>query len=434
MSNPFDNKIKEALEQFEMPYDATAWAELEKQLPQAGGTPPGNGLGLKLFGLFAAASLVLATIWYFNRPDTEKVAESTATEEVVNQTETVQQTESAEAESTEKSQTETASTTPNRAEQKQSTVGDAGQADEMKKNTPSENTQTSNAANAEKPAEKKVEDVQKADSAPIRIIPTQQESKILVIDFLPSSVNVCVGSDVTFMNESSDMKAKMHWNFGDGVTSDELNPVHNYIQPGIYTVTLVGSKNSQNVDHSVTVTVNPAPTPMFSSARKLDGYTAIPLYRFSTGTLPNETAVWSFSDGSKVSGNKADHLFREAGEHKAVLTVTNSQGCSTTVDESYETSEEFNLLAPEAFTPNGDGINELFMPVALQEMGVAFDLIIRDQTGRIVYQTSNAIDAWDGTMHNSGQKVDAGYYIWTVILKENIVNKKDFNGTIRLTR
>ncbi|MBI1288158.1 MAG: PKD domain-containing protein [Flavobacteriales bacterium] len=433
MSNPFDDKIKQALEEFEMPYDANAWAELEKQLPQSGGAAPGgNQFNWKLAALFAAVATIATTIWYVNRPEKTDVAETT-TETVV--VETPEQNEVIESDDAigvsgthEERRTEAVTETHPSKEAAEKAV--ASDKSVLKDQKPVD-VQNTSAQKDEKPAP--VAEPTK-DESPIKVVPSKTEQQNFVVDFKPSAVVVCAGSDVTFINSSSDKNAEMVWDFGDGETSTELNPVHNYVLSGNYTVTLSGSKGSKSADHSVTVTVNPAPTPMFSASRKLDGYVVIPLYSFGTGTQPGETAVWSFSDGSKSVGNATDHLFREGGKHKVELTVTNQYGCSTKIDESYTTYEDFDLLAPQAFTPNGDGNNETFIPVALSEMGIAFNLIIRNQTGHIVYQTSNANEPWDGTLNNGSQKADVGVYFWTVLLKENVVSKKDFNGTIHLSR
>lgn len=432
MSNSFDDKVKQALEEFEMPYDANAWAQLEKQLPQAAPTTPQSGnTGLKIAAGVVVVSSIVATLWFLNQPEKETVSEAPLVEETV-VSESSEETASVEIMESQTSSSDNANqnSIETTASEKKA-IKQSGNVD-IKHN---ESETTSDRVVAAPNANELEPTVNAStETSPIKVVPSKADQLHFVVDFLPSSVNVCAGADVSFINNSSDMKANMVWDFGDGNSSTELNPVHSYVLPGTYTVTLKGSKSSTEANHSVSVTVNPAPTPMFSSGRKLDGYVAIPLYSFSTGTQAGETAVWSFSDGLAKSGNSATHLFREAGNHKAKLTVTNQYGCSTTVDETITTYESFNLLAPNTFTPDGDGINETFIPKALPEMGIGFEMIIRNQTGQVVFQTSNPSEAWDGTMQNSGQKADKGLYVWTVLLKENIVSKKDFNGTIQLTR
>lgn len=429
MSNSFDDKIKQALEEFEMPYDANAWAELEKQLPQAAQTAPQSGnTGLKIAAGVVIVSSIVATLWFMNQPEKQQVSETSVTEEFANETSITEVPVSETVEVQNSTNTTQKVSDSNVAHPNKESVSEDKTsliADKQNDVKADEDVDRSNSSSSTE---------NKKSEAPIKVVESNTNQSHLVVDFLPSSVNVCAGADVSFINNSSDMKANMAWDFGDGNSSTELNPVHSYVLPGTYTVTLTCEKSAQNADRSITVTVNPAPTPMFSSGRKLDGYVAIPLFNFSTGTQPGETAVWSFSDGSAKSGNSATHLFREAGNHKAKLTVTNQFGCSTSVDDMITTYDNFNLLAPNTFTPDGDGNNETFIPKALPEMGIAFEMVIRSQTGQVVFQTTNPTESWDGTLQNSGQKADEGIYVWTVLLKENIVSKKDFNGTIHLTR
>mgnify|MGYP002628643407 CR=1 FL=1 len=435
MNNPLDNKIKESLENFEMPYDAGAWAELAQQLPAAGTATSAGGsqIGWKAAALVAVLATTIATAWYFTNTDKTVITEDVAIEQTVpaeevnvvnsEETETVNQETSTQKAITEvkahvadAKATNTNAVVPVVKEETQPVVK-------------TENVVATTDNNSNLTTDKK------EPTTPEKEPSNEVTAKPFVAKFLASTLIACVGDDVSFINESSDKSASMRWDFGDGTTEVESNPVHNYVNEGTYTVRLVGSKNNQTAEHTVTVNVNPTPTPIFSAERKLNGYVAIPLYKFATAVQPSETAIWSFSDGAKAVGNSVVHLFREAGTSTASVTVSNNYGCSTTMSESYDALKEFDLLAPTSFTPNGDGLNENFIPEALPEMGIAFEMSILDpKTNEVVYRTSNALDAWNGTRNNSGQKLDEGIYIWTVVLKENVVNNKVFNGKITLSR
>ena len=75
MSNSFDNKIKEGLENFEMPYDAGAWAQLAEQLPVTGGAASGGSqFGWKAVAVIAVLVTTVATAWYMT--DNKEIAET----------------------------------------------------------------------------------------------------------------------------------------------------------------------------------------------------------------------------------------------------------------------------------------------------------------------------------------------------------------------
>jgi len=433
MKNSFDDKIKEALENFEMPYDANAWAEFEQQLPStpaAGNSGGGTFSTWKIAALVAVAA-VATSVWYFSKddaesvPETEQVASETshavvneehATE--INIENKVGVVEKADNEIAEANTTEARGTTTQT--EKMTDVDE-----EIFRSTgnegPSETVDTKEVSKVEVPS-------------PIKVTPTASNESPIMVNFIASTVTACVDQDVSFINESVGSSAQMVWDFGDGNTSTEKDPIHSFVASGNYTVTLRAEGKTDVIEKTVDIRVNPVPTPAFSAERKLNGYQAIPLYVFSTATQPNEQAMWSFSDGSKVSGTEALQLFRESGKNTAKLTVTNKFGCSTSIDQEF-TVEKFNLLAPSAFTPNGDGNNEVFIPEALPEMGVAFEMTIQNpRTGDIVYRTENASAPWNGKLNNSGQKLETGTYVWTVVIKDPVLKNRVFNDKVHLQR
>lgn len=434
MKNSFDDKIKEAFENFEMPYDANAWAELEKQLPKhasAGNSGGGAFSTWKIAALVAVAALA-TSIWYLSKDPSEKPAQS---EQVAIDTPKANDAEDNPIlKITAQSKTEISSdpeTTPSiedpktgkRADTETEGIADVDE-DIFRSSEQSENTEAMNA----------VEESKITTGSPVEVAPTASKESSITVSFIASTVTACVNQDVSFINESVAKSAQMVWDFGDGNTSTEKDPIHSYIAPGNYTVTLRAEGKIDVVEKTADIKVDPVPTPAFSAERKLNGYQAIPLYAFSTSIQPDERATWSFSDGQKVVGTETAHLFRDAGKHTAKLTVTNGFGCSTSMEQEFS-SARFNLLAPTAFTPDGDGINEAFIPKAVPVMGIPFEMTVQDsKTGQIVYRTEDAAAPWNGTLNNAGIELENGLYVWTVVLKEPVVQNRVFTETIQLKR
>lgn len=432
MNDSFDKKIKEALENFEMPYDANAWAELEKQLPTDTAAASNNGSSAtwKWVGAIAVIA-TLTTVAILNQTNQEK--KETALEEL-----------NINAEDSEKS----ADKKPVNVAVPENVVSEQQQEDKS--------TDIQEGVNIESNAiSKPAEIVSKSETS---AIPSEPQSSVVLenpgtknveeapienkketpesftVAFETSKPITCANEDVNFISNVSADDAELTWNFGDGNASTEPNPTHNYVNEGSYMVTLIARSGSSVAEETQKITVRPTPSPVLSAERKLNGYEAIPLYLFTTATQPNETATWKFSDGSIGKGNRMEHLFRNSGEQKATLTLTNNYGCSMSIDRKYQL-DKFNLLAPTAFTPDGDGMNETFIPKALPEMGIAFEMTIQDpRTGQLVYRTEDAQAPWNGTLNNSGVELDNGVYIWTVVLKEDIVKNRVFTETINLQR
>ena len=434
MSKSFDDKIKESLENFEMPYDANAWAQLETQLPQGGSASTGgNQLGWKAAALVAVLTTTVATIWYLNSNKNEIESESVVVEQVEA---TQEQSFGVEPISSEPSAravfTEESNNLPS-SEKNQ--TADSKEIAQATSNLKPDSKET-HSENVEKPTSSDVQNSEKKATPPAeKTAGAKADDRPLTANFIPTLEKVCVGEDVSFINQSSDPKAKMVWDFGDGTHSSEFEPSHTFVLPGNYAVTLKASNGSKTSDLTINVNVNPVPNSTIDASQKLVGYDAIPFYHFETMIQPNETAVWKFSDGSISTGTSSDHLFRDAGKASAKLTVTNTSGCQQSDSWELQLRKSFDdLFAPTGFSPNGDGDNDFFIPVALQDMGVSFEMVIMDLKGQEVYRTSSANEPWNGKLQNNGAKLDAGTYAWTVVLKEEIVSKKTFGGTITLLR
>ncbi|MEO8413668.1 MAG: PKD domain-containing protein [Ginsengibacter sp.] len=139
----------------------------------------------------------------------------------------------------------------------------------------------------------------------------------------------CTSHPVALTNLSTGPKLTYLWNFGDGATSSQLNPVHTYNTEGSYTVSL--SINDQygcsdfisktnyvriadaRADFSVSDTVGNCP----------------PLVVNFTNTATNYSSIiWNFGDGSTSSSFSPSHFYATPGTFHAVLTVKGPGGCT----------------------------------------------------------------------------------------------------------
>lgn len=104
-------------------------------------------------------------------------------------------------------------------------------------------------------------------------------------------------------------------------------------------------------------------------------------------------------------------------------------GESSSNESCYEISE--TITVPNLFTPDGDTKNDLFRPV-LTFIPVDYHLIISDRQGRIVFDTRNFYDSWNGT--EKGTSLPQGVYIWTLRVKTLSGKNISRTGTITIYR
>jgi gliding motility-associated-like protein len=150
---------------------------------------------------------------------------------------------------------------------------------------------------------------------------------------------------------------------------------------------------------------------------------------------------WNFGDGSGNGiGNELIHLYENIGTFLVTLIVTDNNGCMDTVSDTIKVKEIFTLYIPNTFTPNGDGINDLWAPKGLSVDPDNFDMYIFDRWGNVMFHTSlwysllNTSEPWNGTINNEGTFNDIvmDVYVYRIRLKEIDGPKHEYIGRISL--
>ncbi|MCC6911083.1 MAG: choice-of-anchor L domain-containing protein [Flavobacteriales bacterium] len=119
------------------------------------------------------------------------------------------------------------------------------------------------------------------------------------------------------------------------------------------------------------------------------------------------THVWDMGDGSRYRGDEVAHSYLDLEEHWAHLRITTTNGC--VARDSVLLIPPAHLYFPNAFTPDGDGINETFGPVG-HEID-EFEMIVFDRWGEVVYSTMAIDKPWRGDL-NGGDAATTGVYVY----------------------
>ncbi len=141
------------------------------------------------------------------------------------------------------------------------------------------------------------------------------------------------------------------WNFGDGATSTQQNPLHIFATAGTYTVSLTASNANGTSSTSAQIVVSAKPV-IPVAAYTVSSTTGIAPLRItftdkSTGS-PN-IWIWNFGDNTNSTIKNPTHTYSKAGRYTVILTVTNSAGSNTMTKSNYIV---VNVLKPPvaAFT------------------------------------------------------------------------------------
>ena len=134
-------------------------------------------------------------------------------------------------------------------------------------------------------------------------------------------------------------------------------------------------------------------------------------YNLSTGTNITDF-VWSFGDGHSSYVQDPSHAYhlQESDLMTVHLTVTNSDGCSDDTIQIVPVEDHFACFVPSGFTPNNDGVNEVFLP-RVNDV-VNYEFIIYSRDGELIFYTTNTEEGWDGTL--DGKPAPQGVYVWKI--------------------
>ncbi|MFA7379875.1 MAG: gliding motility-associated C-terminal domain-containing protein [Bacteroidia bacterium] len=121
-----------------------------------------------------------------------------------------------------------------------------------------------------------------------------------------------------------------------------------------------------------------------------------------------------------------------ANEYRSfVLLRKDTQQCLTV--DTIRISEfcDPSIFVPNAFTPNGNGLNEVFMPVMTDVD--EFQLLIYNRWGELVFESTSIDKGWDGTFNGKPAQQDA--YVWMVFFKgKTSGSRKNISGSVTLLR
>ena len=270
-------------------------------------------------------------------------------------------------------------------------------------------------------------------------IPTISYSATPVAGCAPLTANFSpVGGGSNLIDDS------WSWNFGDGTTSPAPNGVsHTYNTPGLYHPILHVETINHCPDSSGfvdVIQVYPQPIANFTaSSYTTDIYdNTIHFTDLSTcspvATCSIVSTVWNFIGQNNPSPNVQNptYTFYPEGTYSVMLTVVNQYGCQDEITEEIVITPYFTFYAPNCVTPNGDGLNEVFLPIGEGWDLNQFDLWIFDRWGLMFHHTTNPYGGWDGTKND--HKVQEDTYVWKVSLFDVFGNPHEFNGIVSVVK
>lgn len=265
-------------------------------------------------------------------------------------------------------------------------------------------------------------------------------SQILLVDFLPV-VNFTVTDSLgcnpfstSFFNQST-LTNSVLWNFGDDGTSSDENPTHTY-SPGLFSVKLIVTTSSGCIDslsRPDLISVLNNPVAKFSAKPEVGSVTEVKdaTFAFANQSTYSNSYKWFFGDGDSSTFANPTHTYQDSGNYDVMLIAYDSIGCTDTfILGKFVVIANINYFIPTAFTPNNDGVNDIFYLYGRSLKNV--HLLVYDRIGEKVFESNGIYQGWDGTFHNSA--VNTGVYVYYAELETMKGDMIILKGDVTLIR
>ncbi len=234
------------------------------------------------------------------------------------------------------------------------------------------------------------------------------------------------------------------------VTTTNTNFSYLFANEGLYDICLdvvSAAGCTTSLSYPELIEVYPLPvanfTPDPSSTTILTPYVT-----FNDNSIGGTTYNWDFGDGLTVNGLISStilgvdhtsgpmitpiHTYADTGIYDVTLTVTTEYGCINTYTYPIVIDGDYAFYVSNAFTPDGDGVNDTFRPDGIGLDPDNYEFLIFNRWGQLIFESYNPNTSWDGTFNGVESQQDV--YVWKIKTKDHTKKEREYYGHVTLVR
>ncbi len=259
-----------------------------------------------------------------------------------------------------------------------------------------------------------------------------------IIIVAPSTFEGCNPLSVYFENLSTpiDSTYDIVWDFGNGESSIETNPEFTYLDEGIYNISVsITSPIGCQIDTVFNDWIKVTPRPQANFSWQENYISNLnPEIQFVNHSTEAIAWEWKVNDQIISFEKEPTYFFQDTGIHYINLTVYDQYNCVDSLLYNIDVIPESTYFLPNAFSPNGDGVNDIFLGKGKTQNIISFEMVIYNRWGEVIFQTQNPVQGWDGRDIKTNRLVPQGVYTCEVKYLKSRNISKNIHKSIMLIR
>lgn len=243
---------------------------------------------------------------------------------------------------------------------------------------------------------------------------------------------LCAGETFTLSHPGA-AGTQVQWDLGNGLTSTNNPWDLPFPLAGNFDVTLylTGSNGcSDTATYPAAIVVHPKPQAQFEAIRSgSDGLQSF--FQTRNQSQGASSVFWDFGNGQSSSETEPQISYSDTGTFMIVLIARNDENCTDTAVQWVFASPEISVIGVNAFSPNGDGLNDIFRISGI-EVAREYYLRIFNRWGETLFESSNPLLGWNGEYQ--GNPVPEGHYFYQLRAISLDGQSLNSNGLVKLVR
>lgn len=262
-----------------------------------------------------------------------------------------------------------------------------------------------------------------------------------VLSVVPDVTEGCAPLCVSFTGNSQPAAAISAYDFGDQATANTANAVHCYGPAGSYTINYTvtdinGCTNS--ITYPNMITVHPVPNAGFTLTPQVTSILT-PDITVTPACTNCDTTIYfmnGISDPNPITNLVVPFVYSytDTGYYSIMQIAVNQWGCIDTAMDYVIIQPDWSFFAPNAFTPNGDGRNDVFMVYGEGIDNNTFEMYVFDRWGNPIFTSRDMNKGWDGKVNGGDVPVQVDTYVWRVRFRDMNGEPHSYIGHVNLIK